>query len=69
MRRAQLLGEPAWSDAKLPELAARRLVPGETTLTILAPGPYTLPILGDGTDVSATAPVTVTEGGQATVPI
>ena len=43
--------------------------PGTTTLTNIAPGTYTLQILGDGNDVAATAPVTVTEGGQATVPI
>ena len=43
--------------------------PGVTMLNNIAPGTYTLQILGDGNDVSATAPVTVAEGQQAMVSI
>ncbi|HEX7420312.1 MAG TPA: carboxypeptidase regulatory-like domain-containing protein, partial [Thermoanaerobaculia bacterium] len=43
--------------------------PGVTLLNNIAPGTYTLQILGDGNDVAATAPVTVAEGQQATVSI
>lgn len=43
--------------------------PGSTTLPNIAPGTYTLQILGDANDVSASAPVTVREGQAATVSI
>jgi len=41
--------------------------PGVTLLGNIAPGTYTLQILGDGNDVAASAPVTVAEGQQASV--
>ncbi len=41
--------------------------PGVTVLSNIAPGTYTLQILGDASDVVTSAPVTVLEGQQATV--
>jgi hypothetical protein len=41
--------------------------PGVTILNNIAPGLYTLQILGDGNDVTASAPVTVADGQQVTV--
>lgn len=41
--------------------------PGATVLNNIAPGTYTLQILGDGSEVAASAPVTVAEGQKATV--
>ncbi|HEX9163945.1 MAG TPA: carboxypeptidase regulatory-like domain-containing protein [Thermoanaerobaculia bacterium] len=43
--------------------------PGKTVINNIAPGTYTLQILGDGNQVTASSPVTVVEGQQATVSI
>ena len=43
--------------------------PGVTVLNNIAPGAYTLQILGDSNNVVATAPVTVADGQQASVSI
>ncbi|HEV8658989.1 MAG TPA: carboxypeptidase regulatory-like domain-containing protein [Thermoanaerobaculia bacterium] len=43
--------------------------PGVTVLNNIAPGMYTLQILGDGNQVTASAPVSVIDGQQASVSI
>jgi protocatechuate 3,4-dioxygenase beta subunit len=71
LRRARLLG----SDGKDyirgygPTIFTIDPSPGVTVLNNIAPGMYILQILGDGNQVTATAPVSVIDGQQASVSI
>lgn len=72
LRRARLIG-PDGNEYSRGRFGAAIFTvdptPGVTILNNIAPGAYTLQILGEGNDVSATAPVTVAEGQQALVSI
>ncbi|HEY3054779.1 MAG TPA: carboxypeptidase-like regulatory domain-containing protein [Thermoanaerobaculia bacterium] len=69
LRRARLIGPDGREYVRGFGPAIFTVDPGEMVLNNIAPGMYTLQILGDGNQVIATAPVTVIDGQQTSVSI
>jgi protocatechuate 3,4-dioxygenase beta subunit len=71
LRRARLIGPDGKEYVRGfgPSIFTVDPSPGVTVLNNIAPGMYTLQILGDGNQVTASAPVSVIDGQQASVSI
>ncbi|HSP15712.1 MAG TPA: carboxypeptidase-like regulatory domain-containing protein [Thermoanaerobaculia bacterium] len=70
LRRARLIGADGKTYFSMgPGIFTIDPSPGVTILNNIAPGVYTLQILGSGSEVTASTPVTIVEGQQAAVQI